>query len=98
MDECPYNLGNRWYFKSTGNEYDGPMTTEAVIYHYWQSGKDYNLHRQRSLQVYFENIPQGAVKVELWVRQCSGETLGDVLTERKSASGITIEEVSRPQS
>ena len=49
MDECPYNLGNRWYFKSTGNEYGGPMTTEAIIYYYWQSGKDHNLHRQRSL-------------------------------------------------
>ncbi|CAH3152349.1 unnamed protein product, partial [Porites lobata] len=59
MDECPYNLCNRWYFKSTGNEYSGPMTTEAV---------------------YFENIPQGAVKVELWVGQCSGETLGDAVT------------------
>ena len=30
-------------------EYSGPMTTEAVIYYYWQSGKDHNLHRQRSL-------------------------------------------------
>ena len=49
MDECPYNLCNRWYFKSTGNEYSEPMTTEAVIYYYWQSGKDHNLHRQRSL-------------------------------------------------
>ena len=53
------------------------MTIEAVIYHYWQTGKDHNLHRQRLLQEYFENIPQGAVKMELWVGQCSGETLGD---------------------
>ena len=66
--------------------------------YYWQSEKDHNLHRQRSLFVYFENIPQGAVKMELWVGQCSGETLGDAATERKSASRITIKEVSRSQS
>ena len=66
--------------------------------YYWQSEKDHNLHRQRSLFVYFENIPQGAVKLELWVGQCSGETLGDAATGWKSASRITIKEVSRPQS
>ena len=36
--------------------------------------------------------------MELWVGQCSGETLGDAATGWKSASRITIEEVSRPQS
>ena len=94
----PYNLCNRWYFKFTGNECSGPMTIEAVIYHYRQSGKDHNLHLQRSLQAYFENIPQGAVKMELWVGQCSGENLDDAATGWKSASLITIEEVSMPQS
>ena len=66
--------------------------------YYWQSEKDHNLHRQRSLFVYFENIPQGAVKMELWVGQCSGETLGDAATGWISASQVTLKEVSRPQS
>ena len=74
------------------------MTIEAVIYHYWQTGKDHNLHRQRLLQEYFENFPQGAVKMELRVGQCSGETLGDAVTGWESAFRITIGEVSRPQS
>ena len=60
-----YNQGNWVYFKFNGNEYSGPMTIEAVIYHHWQSGKDHNLHRQRSLWAYFENIPLGAAKMEL---------------------------------
>ena len=37
-------------------------------------------------------------RMELWVGQCNGETLGDVYIGWKSVSGIIIEEVSRPQS
>ena len=61
--------------------------------------KNHNLHRHRSSEGYCENIPQGAVRVELWVEQCSGgATLGDSSTGWNSVSRIMIEEVSRPQS
>ena len=61
--------------------------------------KNHNLHRHRSSEGYCENITQGAVRVELWVEQCSGVvTLGDASTGWNSVSRIMIEEVSRPQS
>ena len=66
---------NRWYFKFNGNECSGPMTIEAVIYNGWPSGNP-NLLHHRSFEGYCENIPQGAVGVELWVGQCNGHTLG----------------------
>ena len=44
------------------------------------------------------DIPQGAVRVELWVGKCTGVTLGDAFTGWNSVSRIMIEEVSRPQS
>ena len=92
------NKCNRWYFKFNGNECSGPMTIEAVVYNYWSTGNP-NLHHHRSFEAYCENIPQGAVRVELWVGQCSsGHTLGDAHTGWKSVSRIMIEEVSRPQS
>ena len=89
---------NRWYFKFNGNECSGPMTIEAVVFNYWPSGRP-NLLHHRSFEGYCENIPQGAVRVELWVGQCSGGyTLGDASTGWNSVSRIMIEEVSRPQS
>ena len=61
--------------------------------------KNHNLHSHRSSDGYCENIPQGAVTVELWVGQCSGgDTLGDASTGWNSVSWIMIEEVSRPHS
>ena len=88
---------NRWYFKFNGNECSGPMTIEAAVYSdYWSEGP--TLLHHRSFEGYCENIPQGAVRVELWVGKCSGETLGDAWTGWKSVSRIMIEEVSRPQS
>ena len=87
---------NRWYFKFNGNECSGPMTIEAAVHNYWPS--DPFLHRHRSFEGYCENIPQGAVRVELWVGQCGGVTLGNAHTGWNSVSRITIEEVSRPQS
>ena len=89
---------NRWYFKFNGNECSGPMTIEAVVYNYWPSGTANNLLHHRSFEGYCENIPQGAVRVELWVRQCSGQHLGNARTVWNSVSRIMIEEVSRPQS
>ncbi|CAH3152292.1 unnamed protein product [Porites lobata] len=89
---------SRWYFKFNGNECSGPMTIEAVVYSFWPSGSIPDLHYHRSFEGYCENIPQGAVRVELWVGQCSGYTLGDAYTGWNSVSRIMIEEVSRPQS
>ena len=87
---------NRWYFKLNGNECNGPMTIEALVYNDWSSGNP-NLHHHRSFEGYCENIPQGTVRVELWVGQCSGVTLGDASTGWNSVSRIMIEEVSQPQ-
>ena len=91
-DKC-----NRWFFKFNGNECSGPMTIEAVVYNWWPSGNP-NLLHHRSFEGYCENIPQGTVKVELWVGQCPGYTLGNAYTGWESVSRIMIEEVSRPQS
>ena len=73
------------------------MTIEAVVYNYWPSGNP-NLLHHRSFEGYCENIPQGAVRVELWVEQCVDTTLGNAETGFNSVSRIMIEEVSRPQS
>ena len=74
------------------------MTIEAAVYNDWSSGSP-NLHRHRSFEGYCENIPQGAVTVELWVGKCSsGNALGDAYTGWESVSRIMIEEVSRPHS
>jgi len=91
------NRCNRWYFKFNGNECSGPTTIEAIVYSNWPSSVP-NLLYHRSFEGYCENIPQGAVRVELWVGQCSGQTLGDAYTGWNSVSRIIIEEVSRPQS
>ena len=91
------NKCNRWYFKFNGNECTGPMTIEALVYNGWSSGSP-NLLHHRSFEGYCENIPQGAVRVELWVGQCSSHTLGDATTGWNSVSRIMIEEASRPQS
>ena len=92
------NQCNRWYFKFNENECCGPMTIEAAVYNDWTSGNPALLHH-RSFEGYCENIPQGAVRVELWVGKCSsGHALGDAYTGWESVSRIMIEEVSRPQS
>ena len=88
---------NRWYFKFNGNECSGPMTIEAAVHNDWSSGNAY-LYHHRSFEGYCENIPQGAVRVELWVGKCSGNTLGSAYTGWNSVSRIMIEEVSRSQS
>ena len=91
------NKCNRWYFKFNGNECSGPMTIEAIVYNNWHYGKPELLHH-RSFEGYCENIPQETVRVELWVGECHGQTLGNAETEWNSVSRIMIEEVSRPQS
>ena len=93
------NKCNRWYFKFNGNECSGPMTIDASVYNSWPYGTaNFDQLHHRSFEGYCENIPQGAVRVELWVGQCSGKTLGDAWTGWNSVSRIMIEEVSRPQS
>ena len=74
------------------------MTIEAALYSTRPSGNIGNQLYHRSFEGYCENIPQGTVRVELWVGQCSGWTLGDAYTGWQSVSRIMIEEVSRPQS
>ena len=75
------------------------MTIEAAVYSEWPSGNIGLQLYHRSFEGYYENIPQGAVRVELWVGQCSsGHALGDAHTGWQSVSRIMIEEVSRPQS
>ena len=73
------------------------MTIEAVIFNYWSPGNP-QLLRHRSFEGYCENIPQGAVRVELWEGKCNGYTLGSPHTGWNSVSQIMIEEVSRSQS
>ena len=73
------------------------MTIEAIVYNDWSTGNP-DLFHHRSFEWYCENISQGAVRVELWVGQCSGLTLGDAYTGSNSVSRIMIEEVSRRQS
>ena len=89
---------NRRYFKFNGNECGGPMTIEAVLYNNWPSGNP-NLLHHRPFEGCCENIPQGAVRVELWVVQCpSGHTLGNAETGWQSVSRMIIEGVAGPQS
>jgi len=73
------------------------MTIEALVYSDWPSSTP-NLHYHRSFEGYCENIPQGAVRVELWVGQCGSFNVGDAHTGWISASRIIIEEVARAQS
>ena len=89
---------NRCFFESTGNECSAPMTIEAIVYNNWSSGNNPGLAHHRSFEGYCENIPQGAVRVELWVGKCSGQTLGGAANGWNSVSRIMIEEVSRSQS
>ncbi|CAH3177690.1 unnamed protein product [Porites evermanni] len=89
---------NRWYFKFNGNECNGPMTIDAVVYNAWPSGRAANQLHHRSFEGYCENIPQGTVRVELWVGKCPSHTLGSAHTGWNSVSRIILEEVSRPQS
>ena len=75
------------------------MTIEAIVYSNWPSARVPDLQYHRSFEGYCENIPQGAVTVELWVGKCSnGIALGNAHTGWNSVSRIMIEEVSRPQS
>ena len=89
---------NRWFFKFNGKECSGPMTIEAAVYNYWPSSAG-NLYHHRSFEGYCENIPQGTIRVELWVGSCpGGSPLGNAYTGWDSVSRIMIKEVSRPQS
>ena len=60
-----------------------------IVYNYWSSGNP-DLWHHWSFEGYCENIPQGAVRVQLWVRQCSGQHLGNARTVWNSVSRIMI--------
>ena len=89
---------HRWYFKFNGNECNGPMTIEAIVNNHWKGPVNPDLPHHRSFEGYCENIPQGTVRVELWIGQCRMYSLGNALTGWISVSRIIIEEVSSPQS
>ena len=88
---------NRWYFKFNGNECNGPLWIESVVYNYWAGGRS-NIRRSHFLEGYCENLVRGTVSVELWVGKCSGySTPGDAETGWRSVSRIMIEEVPPSQ-
>ena len=88
---------NRWYFKFNGNECNGPLSIESVVYNYWPGGLSSN-HRNHFFEGYCENLARGTVSVELWVGKCSGySTQGNAYTGWNSVSRIMIEEVPPSQ-
>ena len=88
---------SRLYFKFNDTRYCGPMTIEAVQYDKWRFDAP-DLMDQQYLLAYYENIPEGEVKVELWVGRCdNGFSFGDFLIGWESVSRIIIEKVSRSQ-
>ena len=73
------------------------MAIEAVQYDKWRFDAP-NLMDQQYLLGYYENIPEGEVKVELWVGRCdNGFSFGDSLVGWESVSRIIKEKVSRSQ-
>ena len=57
------------------------MTIEAVVYNSWPSSAgNSNLLYHRSFEGFSVNIPQGTIRVELWVGQCGSYTLDDAHT------------------
>ena len=88
---------NRWYFKFNGNECNGPLSIESVVYNYWPGGLS-NINRSHFLEGYCKNLARGTVSVELWVGKCyAGFTLGNAYTGWNSVSRIMIEEVPPSQ-
>lgn len=88
---------NRWYFKFNGNECSGPMPIDSVLYNFWSSGSPSGIHHPHFFEGFCENLPQGTVRVELWVGKCARFPLGEAYTGWNSVSRIMIEEVSPPQ-
>ena len=67
------------------------MTIEAVAYNSWPScaGNPEQLHH-RSFEGYCENILQGGVRVQLWVRSCPGHTVCDSYSGWQTVSRVMI--------
>ena len=86
---------NRWFFKFNGSECSGPLPIDSV-YTQWPSGTA-NIHRPTFLEGYCENLPHGAVRVEVWVGKCPSHTQGNAYTGWNSVSRIIIEEVPPSQ-
>lgn len=88
---------NRWYFKFNGNECSGPMPIDSVLRNFWSSGSPSGIFRPHFFEGFCENLPQGTVRVELWVGKCARFPLGEAYTGWNSVSRIMIEEVPPPQ-
>lgn len=88
---------NRWYFKFNGNECSGPMPIDSVLYNFWSSSSPSGILRPHFFEGFCENLPQGTVRVELWVGKCARFPLGEAYTGWDSVSRIMIEEVPPPQ-
>ncbi|PFX15133.1 Collagen triple helix repeat-containing protein 1 [Stylophora pistillata] len=86
---------NRWYFKFNGNECSGPLPVDSVLYTYDSSTPI--ILRSHFFEGFCENLPQGTVRVELWVGSCPGEELANAYTGWNSVSRIMIEEVPPSQ-
>ena len=91
-DKC-----NRWYFKFNGNECSGPMPIDSVLHNFWSSSSPSGILRSHFFEGFCENLPQGTVRVELWVGKCAWFPLGVAYTGWNSVSRIMIEEVPPPQ-
>jgi len=89
---------NRWFLKFNGSECTSPMPIDLVLYNYWPGRSVANIHRPTFLEGYCENLPRGAVRIEVWVGKCGpGHTPGNAYTGWNSVSRIMIEEVPPSQ-
>ena len=74
------------------------MPIDLVFYNHWPSGRVPSIHRPTSLEGYCQNLPRGAVRIEVWVGKCgAGQTQGNAYTGWNSVSQIMIEEVPPSQ-
>ena len=87
------NKCSRWYSSSIEINAVDQWRLRLFFFNIWP-----NLYCHGSFEGYCEDIPQGVVRVELWVGKCIDQTLGNANTGWNSVSRIMIEEVSRPES
>ena len=84
---------NRWYFKFDGAECTKPATIEGIAYDKIGS----NPHRHRHIEGYCDQVPEGEIRVGVWIGQCGSYKLGDGYSGWNSLSRIVIEEIPPPQ-
>ena len=59
---------SRWYFTFNGNECNGPMTIEGIVY---GAPAIEDPHRYRQIEGYCENIPAGQVTIGVNIGNCN---------------------------